>query len=292
MNFVDLSIQSVLKKSFEELKKYFLFYMVVAIIYCIIQAIIVSTSFLLFPMEFLKQGITKNIMTHQVNINLFFYLFLNIFFYVFNYLIFIGLAYQAYLVKKSAFRHWKQIFDIFSWQYMGKIFLGGLLYGAGVTLGLMLLIFPGIILALIWCLWSFIIFEGDFSAWQSLGESYRRTKGNELKIFLLLVITYSLGFLIFIPVFLLYIIGIISGIILSKILKNSLGFGIFDIHSIIPDRLQMLSEYYFGFVFMLPVIFYFASLGLFGKIFGILVLAEIYHRISITQKNQEIVELT
>lgn len=287
MNTVDLSIKSVLKKSFEEFKKYFWFYSAVGAIYSITNMLLPAFSFLYVPVQELQNQPIMLLTIQKILLPGFFYIIVALF----SRLILIGLLYQVYLLKQGKFYNYKQIYQDLSWNIIGRMIVGTILYSVGVFLGFIALIIPGIILALIWCLWPFIIFEGSLSAWQSLGESYKRTKKYQLEIFFLLVISYFLESCIIEPIFFLTtLLGTFSTGLWHPMIGSVLGFSVFNVKFMTSIPSFFVGT--IGFFLSVSLSFIYFFIVIFGKIFTTLVIAEIYYRLSAEQENEVNPELT
>ena len=249
--------------------------------YSIAHLLIPIFSFLFIPFQELKNHpitlVTAQKILYPALLNVFFSIIISLF----SYLIFVGLVYQIYLVKKGEFQDYKQIFNNLSWSTIGKMIFGFILYSAGTTLGFLALVFPGIILTLVWCLWPFIIFEGNYSAWQAFGESYRRTKKYQLEIFSLLVVAYALESCIIAPVFFLFILidlGVSSTTLRYHIFGSVFSLGLFnDTFNPIAQNPSFAQS--MGFLFLTNLIFLYLLTGILTKIFTMLVIAEIYYRL-------------
>ena len=99
-----------------------------------------------------------------------------------------------------------------------RAFGQSLLYGVSVILGLVLLVVPGIILALRWSVVLPILISRDTRVTDSLRQSWKMTSGNELPML-------GIFALAFIPLLLGSIIGVfvggVSGIIISETMTSA-----------------------------------------------------------------------
>lgn len=69
-------------------------------------------------------------------------------------------------------------------ELIGKYFLGAILYGLAVVVGLALLIIPGIYIAVTYGFWPYILIENSkMGIFESMRQSAQITKGVKLKIF-------------------------------------------------------------------------------------------------------------
>lgn len=83
------------------------------------------------------------------------------------------------------------------WKYLGISILLGLIVG----IGLILLIVPGIILALVFFLSGYLVIDKGLNPIRALKESARLTKGNRWKLFLLLLAAILIMIIGFIALF-------------------------------------------------------------------------------------------
>jgi len=143
----------------------------------------------------------------------------------FVYIVFyIGLIKIGVLISKEqepSFENFKT-----DWVTFWRMFLSGFLIFVLIVLGTMLLIIPGIILAIRFSLTSFLIVDRQYSYWTAMKESWKNTKGYGWKIFgltilgslvfIVSVIPFGLGAIISVP-FLYMVYTIVAMKIMSQV---------------------------------------------------------------------------
>lgn len=93
------------------------------------------------------------------------------------------------------------------WRLIGWYILGGIINGLLVILGLVLLIIPGIFVAVRLSMWPYIMLEGESNSIEAIKKSWKLTEGKVLK----LVGLYLVQFL----VVLLGIIALLVGVVVA-----------------------------------------------------------------------------
>lgn len=91
-----------------------------------------------------------------------------------------SIAAQFVLLRRTLARHGALLEG--SGSRGGSFVVLGFLSGLGVALGLLLLILPGLILAVLWAASGPILIGEGCTAAESLGESWRRCRGSEMAI--------------------------------------------------------------------------------------------------------------
>ncbi len=93
------------------------------------------------------------------------------------------------------------------WRLIGWYILGGIINGLLVILGLVLLIIPGIFVAVRLSMWPYIMLEGESNSIEAIKKSWKLTEGKVLK----LIGLYLVQFL----VVLLGIIALLVGVVVA-----------------------------------------------------------------------------
>lgn len=93
------------------------------------------------------------------------------------------------------------------WRLIGWYILGGIINGLLVILGLVLLIIPGIFVAVRLSMWPYIMLEGESNSIEAIKKSWKLTEGKVLK----LIGLYLVQFL----VVLLGIIALLVGVVIA-----------------------------------------------------------------------------
>ena len=81
------------------------------------------------------------------------------------------------------------------WRYIG----GVIIYGAGVLLGLILLVIPGVIFAIAGGMWPYLLIDKRLGPVEAVKESLRMTRGNRWQLLLLAVVLTVLNLVGLIP---------------------------------------------------------------------------------------------
>lgn len=180
-----MNIKEIFKTSWTATKKNWVFLILVAIVFVVIN------------------GVHSYLMEHVPETSF----FVSLIFMLLSVFLQVGLV--KALLDLSAHKevHVSQLFASSNYVYFWKYILGGIAYGLMVAVGLILLIIPGVMIAITYSQWQYLLIDKNLGIKEAFKKSAEMTRGKRLDIF-------YIGLLL-IGIFILSIIPLGLGLLLS-----------------------------------------------------------------------------
>lgn len=158
-----------------------LFYLVNFVVSLFFNGAIATSTLVFLP----GQGSAGDLLASLVSIPVLIYFFFSVVLSAFFYLGFYQMGLEAADGEEASLSVFSRAF---TWRKVGNLFLGNILFGLLFSIGLILLIIPGVLVYARMQYYIFFIIEEDCGPIQALRRSWDATRGHSLELVALLLV--------------------------------------------------------------------------------------------------------